>query len=56
MQVMKQSKTVKRLILENNHIHAKGAQHLAEALTPEEGKVPCRALLTRACGNSYVRR
>jgi hypothetical protein len=44
-QVMKQSKTVKRLILENNHIHAKGAQYLAEALTPEEGKVP----LARHC-------
>eukprot|EP00960_Hanusia_phi_P047578 758472-Hanusia_phi.AAC.1 len=36
--VIKQSKTVKRLILENNHIHMKGAQALAAALTPETGK------------------
>mmetsp|Transcript_4347 Transcript_4347/g.6403 ORF Transcript_4347/g.6403 Transcript_4347/m.6403 type:complete len:228 (+) Transcript_4347:96-779(+) len=36
--VIKQSKTIKRLILENNHIHEKGAQALAQALTPETGK------------------
>jgi len=27
--VIKQSKTIKRLVLENNHIHAKGAEALA---------------------------
>ena len=39
---MKQSKTVKRLILENNHIHMRGAQALADALMPEEGKASAR--------------
>lgn len=33
--VIKQSKTIKRLILENNHIHAKGAQALASGMCRE---------------------
>ena len=36
--VLKQSKTIKRLILDNNHIHKEGAIALARALTPENGK------------------
>ena len=49
---MKQSKTVKRLILENNHIHMRGAQALADALMPEEGKVSAR---THAYPSRYAR-
>ena len=36
--VIKQSKFIKRLVLENNHIHEAGAASLALALTPETGK------------------
>uniref|UniRef100_A0A6U5CJY4 Uncharacterized protein n=1 Tax=Hemiselmis andersenii TaxID=464988 RepID=A0A6U5CJY4_HEMAN len=35
---IKQTRTLKRLILANNHIHEGGAQFLAQALTPEKGK------------------
>ena len=32
--VIKQSKVIKRLVLENNHIHAKGAESLAQGAAP----------------------
>ena len=45
--IVKSSKIIKRLILENNHIHAAGAKALAEALNPEKGKEdPCLEMLS----------
>lgn len=41
--VIKQSKTIKRLILENNHIHEKGAQALAQGEILERERAPARA-------------
>lgn len=35
---IKETRTIKRLILENNHIHTAGAKMLADALTPAKGQ------------------
>mmetsp|Transcript_9000 Transcript_9000/g.17476 ORF Transcript_9000/g.17476 Transcript_9000/m.17476 type:complete len:223 (-) Transcript_9000:123-791(-) len=35
---IKNTKTIKRLILANNHIHEEGAKKLARALSPEQGE------------------
>ena len=52
-QVIKNSKTIKRLILENNHIHARGAKALADALRPEKGQVSLLVSLKRQSSKSF---